>query len=375
MASTMLLVEIGDAEDAGLLTLLNAGQGQADENANGNKDNESLQRFPNGSGGAQNTESFIAASPTPGAANMAIPQFQVLGDFPLNFGFADANILSDTLSYFIRGELLNNTDISITAPSNFQISLSPNSGYSSSLTLSDPGNFTSPNLDSTQIFVRFVPEPENKGFFQDSIRHTQDGVEIGKTPVVGDSFEESDISTLRNALDANGSPTINDTVRVRGVVHGINFAENQGAYTFTLIGGSNGPREGINLTVQSAETSSLGVQTALDNLSEGDELTVLGFIGSTFGVMQVERPISITFLSEGNSLQMPATVTDVSEDTEGRLISLENVTVLDSTQWLGGPSYTGFGFNFMVNTGSANVMVFIDDDTELANLTYGEVFG
>ncbi|SDM20690.1 Por secretion system C-terminal sorting domain-containing protein [Catalinimonas alkaloidigena] len=58
-----------DADDEGLLALLNAGQPQADENANGQAISESLQRLPNGSGGQRNTDTFGAAAPTPGTEN------------------------------------------------------------------------------------------------------------------------------------------------------------------------------------------------------------------------------------------------------------------------------------------------------------------
>jgi len=59
----------GDATDEELLPLLNDGQAQLDEDANGDKDGESLQRVPNGSGGVRNTASYVADLPTPGAEN------------------------------------------------------------------------------------------------------------------------------------------------------------------------------------------------------------------------------------------------------------------------------------------------------------------
>lgn len=59
----------GDATDQELLPLLSDGQAQLDEDINGNKDAESLQRVPNGSGGLRNTESFVAALPSPGQPN------------------------------------------------------------------------------------------------------------------------------------------------------------------------------------------------------------------------------------------------------------------------------------------------------------------
>jgi len=64
-----LVYDTDDADDAGLLALLNAGEAQINENAGGDKDNESMQRIPNGSGGALNTSSYATAAPTPGATN------------------------------------------------------------------------------------------------------------------------------------------------------------------------------------------------------------------------------------------------------------------------------------------------------------------
>lgn len=64
-----IVYDTDDADDAELLVLLNAGQAQVNENANGNKDSESLQRVPNGQGGARNTSSYVAKTPTPGTDN------------------------------------------------------------------------------------------------------------------------------------------------------------------------------------------------------------------------------------------------------------------------------------------------------------------
>jgi len=69
-----VVYDTNDSDDAELLTLLNAGEPQLNEDENGNKDTESLQRLPNGSGGLRNTSSFAAATPTPGTENGVIVQ-------------------------------------------------------------------------------------------------------------------------------------------------------------------------------------------------------------------------------------------------------------------------------------------------------------
>ena len=68
-----VVYDTGDPDDIGLLTLLNPGQPQVDENGGGSQATHSIQRLPNGSGGARNTDSYTAISPTPGKVNMVIP--------------------------------------------------------------------------------------------------------------------------------------------------------------------------------------------------------------------------------------------------------------------------------------------------------------
>ena len=65
-----LVYDTADADDPGLLTLLNAGQPQVNENEAGAGDTQSSQRCPNGSGGARNTETYAQFDPTVGVANV-----------------------------------------------------------------------------------------------------------------------------------------------------------------------------------------------------------------------------------------------------------------------------------------------------------------
>lgn len=64
-----VVYDTNDADDAGLLTLLNPGQPQVNEDIGGNAACHSIQRIPNGSGGLRNTDTFQALPPTPKAAN------------------------------------------------------------------------------------------------------------------------------------------------------------------------------------------------------------------------------------------------------------------------------------------------------------------
>ncbi|HCG79954.1 MAG TPA: endonuclease/exonuclease/phosphatase [Oceanospirillales bacterium] len=61
-----VVYDTNDSDDDALLVLLNSGQPQLNEAMSGNKDQHSLQRC---SGGARETEGFVADLPTPGEAN------------------------------------------------------------------------------------------------------------------------------------------------------------------------------------------------------------------------------------------------------------------------------------------------------------------
>jgi len=67
-----LVYDTSDPDDPELLVLLNSGQPQVNENGRGSGDLHSNQRFPNGSGGERNTETYDQAPPTPGAANTSL---------------------------------------------------------------------------------------------------------------------------------------------------------------------------------------------------------------------------------------------------------------------------------------------------------------
>lgn len=73
-----LVYDTNDADDAGLLILLNGGEPQVNEDGGGDKDNQSMQRIPNGDGGARNTSSFSTATPTPGASNDVVQAANII---------------------------------------------------------------------------------------------------------------------------------------------------------------------------------------------------------------------------------------------------------------------------------------------------------
>src|SRR6185369_10949861 len=64
-----IVYDTGQADDAGLLVLLNGGQPQVNEAADGDSTTVSMQRCPDGSGGARNTASYALHAPTADGQN------------------------------------------------------------------------------------------------------------------------------------------------------------------------------------------------------------------------------------------------------------------------------------------------------------------
>ncbi len=78
-----LVYDTDDADDPGLLVLLNPGQPQVNEGGRGDALSHSNQRCPNGSGGRRNTVTYDQYLPTPGTANTCggVPEpFGTCGD-------------------------------------------------------------------------------------------------------------------------------------------------------------------------------------------------------------------------------------------------------------------------------------------------------
>jgi len=65
-----IVYDTSDADDPGLLVLLNGGQPQVDENIAANGDVVSMQRCPNGSGGNRNTSTYAVFGPTSDSGNL-----------------------------------------------------------------------------------------------------------------------------------------------------------------------------------------------------------------------------------------------------------------------------------------------------------------
>ena len=96
-------------------------------------------------------------------------------------------------------------------------------------------------------------------------------------------------------------------------------------------------------------------------VNEGDEVRVTGVI-SVFNCLTQITPSNIELISSGNALVDPAVVTGpMSEIHESELIRVDNVTLVDPSQWSDSGS-----FNFDVTDGVNTWAVRVDSDTNIA---------
>jgi len=134
---------------------------------------------------------------------------------------------------------------------------------------------------------------------------------------------------------------------LQGIVHGVNLRP--GGLQIVIIDTS-----GIGITVFSA--SDLGYTPV-----EGDRISVKGVIAQYNGLAQMQ-PVQISPLpSQGQPLATPVVVTVFDEFIESRLVRLEQVQLVDPSQW----SNSGSGFNVQVTNGQMEFTLRIDNDVDL----------
>lgn len=79
-----IVYDTDDPDDPGLLVLLNPGQPQVNESANGSSAVDSISRCPNGQGGQRNTAGWLTGPPSPKAANPCDLPPSVVSTAPAN---------------------------------------------------------------------------------------------------------------------------------------------------------------------------------------------------------------------------------------------------------------------------------------------------
>ncbi|MEZ4928401.1 MAG: T9SS type A sorting domain-containing protein [Chitinophagales bacterium] len=169
--------------------------------------------------------------------------------------------------------------------------------------------------------------------------------------VMDDDAPTYSIATL-TTLDANGNPdSLGVAVELDVVVMGINY----------------GDAPDVNFFIHDG-TGGMGVFSNNNfgyTVNEGDQINIRGEVGFYNGLTQLVN-LDTIFITGTGTLPAVATVTTLDESTEGELVKLENVTVVDQTDWNTG---VGAGFNVDVTDGTNTYSVRIDKSADLYSMT------
>ena len=150
-------------------------------------------------------------------------------------------------------------------------------------------------------------------------------------------------------VDANFLPdSLNVMCKLQGTVLGVNtqtFATT-GNVAFTIHDGS------VGFGVFGAGNKNLGY-----TVNEGDVVRIIGTIGHFNGLAQINAD-SIVVVSTNVTLPTPVVITTMDETTESQLIRMNDVTVVNPTQW----TNAGSGFTVDVTDGVNTIQLRIDAD-------------
>ncbi len=151
-------------------------------------------------------------------------------------------------------------------------------------------------------------------------------------------------------VDAEGSlVNLGMTVELSGIAIGPNFRP--GGHTWVLFDTT----DNLGITVFGFNND------AGYSVTDGDALRVVGELDEFNGLAEI-IPEMIEVVSTGNTVPEPETVTELNEQSEAKLIRLENVMLADPGQW--GSS----NFNVDITDGTNTFQMRIDGDTDIAGM-------
>ena len=220
-------------------------------------------------------------------------------------------------TFEVSGSYLAN-DIEITAPAEYEVSLTAGAGFAASLSLT-PNNGAVAN---SMIYVRLNGASGNANQVGD-ITVASAGTADQTISLSGETLAYN-LTTIGAAttIDANGvGESVGNLVELRGIVHCIDFRGGNG-YNVTVIDGAG---DGIQLFNFN--------QVAGYESTEGDSLQIFGTISQFNGLLQINAA-DIVLISQGNPTVSPVVVSVLDESSESQLVALENLTfVTPTTTW------------------------------------------
>ena len=217
------------------------------------------------------------------------------------------------------------------------------------------------NSDTISIAITVIDDAINEGteYADFIIQSVGSGLTIGVIDSMRFTINDDDTPIPTYTIpqikgqDSDGvSDSLGVYCKVIGTVIGVNTqSASTGNVAFTIHDGT------VGFGVFSPSTSSHGY-----TVTEGDVIRVVGSIGQFNGLAQVGAD-SISIISTGAGIPSPTVITSLDETTESNLLRVNNVTVVDPTQW----TNAGSGFNVDVFDGINTIALRIDADVTLFN--------
>lgn len=165
-----VVYDTDDADDPGLLVLLEAGQPQVNENQNSLGTSQSLSRVPDG-GAPRTTDTYVAQAPTPGAPNQAAATSVIITQ---SGSRVDVEEGGATDSYQIALLTVPSADVMITVDPDDQTDLGAGADVAIMLTFT-PANALVPQT----VYVTAVDDLLVEGTHTSTITHTAASADAG----------------------------------------------------------------------------------------------------------------------------------------------------------------------------------------------------
>jgi hypothetical protein len=197
-------------------------------------------------------------------------------------------------------------------------------------------------------FSSNVSGPFNDGY-QLLPRYSEDLIPDTTSPVLPVVINQYPIASLRSVNSDGVADSLGVSCSIVGIVSGGNLLNNGSQFWF----------------IDSTNTAGLLVrQPGFTSYSpnEGDVLEIFGNVSQFRGLIQFSID-SLNVLSTGFNLPPAALVTELNESTEGRLIEIRGLNLVDVTQWTG----MGTGFNVDVTNGTDTFLLRVVQPTTLYN--------
>ena len=308
-----------DPEDEGLLVLLNEGQFQLDENINGTKDTESLQRIPDGAGGARNTIAFQVGPPSPGAPNAVVTdtrvQFEGSG---AEIGEADGALTIEVT--ILNPDPLNDTTVDVALTGGTATNGVDIEAFSTT-TLTFPAGDAAPQSITVTVIDDTEAEEDETLVFE--LQNVMGGTnaEAGTTSTFTVTILDDDRDLSLPIGEARVLPD-GSRVQIKGIV---TRARGAFAYVQDETGG---------MTLRQTEGPFFDA-VASGAVAPGDSLTVTGFLSEFAALKEINESDIESFevLSRGNDLPEPVALTleEIAangEQYEAMLIRTDIINIL-----------------------------------------------